>query len=698
MNMEKWVSNQIFTRKKSPLPVLSFPAIQDMGITVNDLIYSSDHQVEALKRIHERTSMPAVLAFMDLSVEAEMFGSTIRYSDDEVPTVIGSVIDEDTDLDTVEIPDCRQGRTGVCIDAIRKVSKEINDVPVLAGCIGPFSLAGRLMDVNEVMFMCYDEPELVHGVLDKVTEFLLDYASELKAAGADGVVMAEPLAGLLSPALTADFSSPYVKRIIDAVQDESFIVILHNCGSSVKYTIRSLVETGAKGLHLGNAVDMFEMVPQVPSDVLCLGNIDPANQFRNGTPESIYAKTIELLSECSRFPNFVISSGCDIPPMSPWENIDAFFKAAEDFYSAEGPVVIPTAASATHAPTMTSRERFEAAIKHEAVDRVPVNTFIAGANRVLVGVDHRDWATSAENCSKGYIEMSKMFPEEDFTLLAVDFMVESSAWGQKIHYTGNNPGKPDFSQMLVQDIDDYDKIATVDAASSHRMNMMVEVCERLVDEFKGERPIIVYEMGPLSTLSEMRGQKQLARDLASNPNEVAAAAKRVAGTLRQFGEMLMDTGIDGIMWDTYYAAGGFTNRETWKLAEGGLMADLSEMVRSKGGINMVHSCQRDVFFDVQIEAVKPEVISFFHKPDDCADYAEVKAKYGDKVTLMGSITPWNAVFGTDLNWDDECRSIVDSMAGDSGFILSPGCFYPANASLGRAKRMIDIATTYGVRQ
>ena len=38
---------------------------------------------------------------------------------------------------------------------------------MLAGNIGPFSLAGRLMDVNEIMYLCYDEPELVHGVLIK---------------------------------------------------------------------------------------------------------------------------------------------------------------------------------------------------------------------------------------------------------------------------------------------------------------------------------------------------------------------------------------------------------------------------------------------------------------------------------------------------------------------------------------------------
>ena len=38
------------------------------------------------------------------------------------------------------------------------------------------------------------------------------------------------------------------------------------------------------------------------------------------------------MERCCKHPNFVISSGCDIPPLSSWDNIDAFFRAAEEFY------------------------------------------------------------------------------------------------------------------------------------------------------------------------------------------------------------------------------------------------------------------------------------------------------------------------------------------------------------------------------
>ena len=126
-----------------------------------------------------------------------------------------------------------------------------------------------------------------------------------------------------------------------------------------------------------------------------------------------------------------------------------------------------------------------------------------------------------------------------------------------------------------------------------------------------------------------------------------------------------------------------------------LFQSLAETVRQHGCMNMIHNCGQRIYFDAQIEAVDPVAISFLYPPDDCADYAECKAKYGDRVALIGAVTPANAVIGTDEEWDEQCRSQIDAMAGGGGFMLATGCEYPANATFDRAQRMIDIAKTYG---
>ena len=323
----------IRAEQKKGMPVLSFPAIQKMGITVRELIGSGDYQAEAMRIVAEETPKAAAsVSFMDLSVEAEAFGSAIHVSDDEVPTVVGSIISEEDEADALEVPEVGAGRTGLYLEAMEKAAKLITDRPVFAGSIGPFSLTGRLMDVSEAMICCYEEPDMVHTVLQKVTGFLTRYINAYRETGANGVVVAEPLAGVLSPDLAEEFSAAYMKQIVEQVQTDDFIVVYHNCGNSVIQQIGSICDTGCRVLHFGNAIRMEEIVPLIPGNIAVFGNVDPAGQFRNGTPDSVKSATIALMEKCARYKNFIPSSGCDIPPLSSWDNIHAFFEGIDAFY------------------------------------------------------------------------------------------------------------------------------------------------------------------------------------------------------------------------------------------------------------------------------------------------------------------------------------------------------------------------------
>ncbi len=330
MNMKKWIGEAITNPVIKAMPVLSFPSVQLMGTTVRELISSSDLQAEGMKRIADRVNACAAVSLMDLSVEAEAFGSTIHVSDNEVPTVIGSIITTEEEAEALSVPPVCAGRTGLYIDAVRKALEIITDRPVFAGTIGPFSLAGRLMDVSEIMILCYEEPDMVHCVMEKTTQFLIDYISAYKAIGANGVIMAEPLTGMLSPGLAEEFSAPYVKQIVDAAQSEDFIIIYHNCGNNVARMMDSIVSCGAAAYHFGNACNLDEVIPHIPSHCLVMGNVDPAGQICNGTPDSVKTAARNVLRKCRCAPNFVLSSGCDIPPHAPWANIDAFFEAMSE--------------------------------------------------------------------------------------------------------------------------------------------------------------------------------------------------------------------------------------------------------------------------------------------------------------------------------------------------------------------------------
>ena len=330
-DMKKWIHALASVSPKKSLPILSFPCVSLLGVTVRELIASSDLQAKGMKAVADRTDAAASVSFMDLSVEAECFGATVCISDDEVPTIKGRLVNDADEAEALTVPPIGSGRTQIYIGAIQKAAQTITDRPVLAGMIGPFSLAARLLDVSEIMIDCYDDPDMVHVVLEKVTEFLIGYARAFRAAGAGGVMMAEPVAGLLSPALEAEFSAPYVKKIVDAVQNDEFVLIYHNCGDNVPLMLDSILSVGAAAYHFGNAVDMSDILQKLPTDVIAMGNVDPAGVLRMGTPDSVRSATLELMQKCAAYPNFIPSSGCDIPPATPWDNVDAFFEAVKSY-------------------------------------------------------------------------------------------------------------------------------------------------------------------------------------------------------------------------------------------------------------------------------------------------------------------------------------------------------------------------------
>ena len=330
-NMKQWIQEFIDSPVKKATPILSFPGVQIIGHTVEELVREGHLQAECMKAIADRFDTGVAFSLMDLSVEAEAFGSPVHFTEDEVPTVHAAVVHDEDEADALKVPCVGDGRTGACVEGIREACERITDRPVFAGIIGPYSLAGRLLDMTEIMILCYEEPEMVETVLEKVTEFLIEYAKAFKEAGANGVVMAEPAAGLLSPALMEEFSNPYVKKIREAVEDDSFVVMYHNCGN-IEPLLEQIKEVDAKAYSFGNAIDIEKALEVIPQDRLVIGNIDPAGVLRNGTPELVREETRKLLERCSKYPNFVIASGCDIPPMTPFENMDAFFETIEEFY------------------------------------------------------------------------------------------------------------------------------------------------------------------------------------------------------------------------------------------------------------------------------------------------------------------------------------------------------------------------------
>ena len=329
-DMKKWILNMSNSTERHAMPIMTYPGLGLAGKKIMEVIKDGSSQFESIKALSKEYPSAAVVTIMDLSVEAEAFGSPITYSDEDVPTVASRIVHDEESVRALKVPAMGEGRTSEYVKAAQLAANSIKDRPVFGGQIGPFSLAARLYDMTEIMVDLMLEPDIIHRLLEKATEFLVSYAKAFKESGANGIIIAEPAAGLLSPQQCDEFSSKYVKTIVDAVQDDYFMVILHNCGNT-NNLVSSMLSTGAMGLHFGNAINMADILPQIPWGRIAFGNIDPARVFKNGTIEDVKERTWELLENTAIYKNFIISSGCDIPPRTPLDNIDAFFKAIKKF-------------------------------------------------------------------------------------------------------------------------------------------------------------------------------------------------------------------------------------------------------------------------------------------------------------------------------------------------------------------------------
>jgi uroporphyrinogen decarboxylase len=329
IDIKNWINGIVGSKIRNAMPVLTYPGLNFTGEKVRDIVTRGETQYNCIKVLAERYPSAASLMAMDLSVEAEAFGANIYLSDNEVPLIKSRLIHDSSMIQNLKIPEVGTARTCEFLKAAKLAAENINNKPVFGNMIGPLSLAGRLFDISEMLVFMLMDIKNSHKLISKCSEFLKEYALMYKEYGADGIMIAEPTAGLLSADMCEEYSSNYIRDIVDYVQDDRFLVILHNCGNT-RELVDSMASTGALALHFGNTINIMEILAKAPTDRLIFGNIDPVGIIKNSDPHKIKITTRNLLEKTAEYKNFVLSSGCDIPYGTPEENIDAFFEALEE--------------------------------------------------------------------------------------------------------------------------------------------------------------------------------------------------------------------------------------------------------------------------------------------------------------------------------------------------------------------------------
>jgi len=339
-------------------------------------------------------------------------------------------------------------------------------------------------------------------------------------------------------------------------------------------------------------------------------------------------------------------------------------------------------------------ERVSLTLQHKEADRIPVYPLLCGVARKLVNASYPTWSTDMDVCAEAYENVTELY-DLDVICTLIDLSVEAADFGQKVVYPENEAAHPDFSDYLLKSSRDIYSVEPIKLAGAKRMGGHIRLCDRLVKSKGNDVPIVAFVFGPLGILSMMRGQANLFMDILDDPAAVKHGVAAITETLLEYVDALAATGVHAIMLDTLFASQSIMSKRMWLEFEGVYVEKIANRIREKGCMVMVHNCGTGIYFDAQIQTMKPVAISFLHVPDDCSSYEEAQAKYGKEITFIGHVPPTWLLYATEEEIREECRREIEMHKAGGGFILATGCEYPANLSLDKAKVIVDSAKEFG---
>jgi uroporphyrinogen decarboxylase len=304
-------------------PILGYPGVRAKGLDAQKCLIDPRLHADVIEYNQRHFGTDAALPLLDLTVEAEGFGMSPLFGETDAPSMRSHQnLSESLLAAGAPTPPRMSNMT----EAARLMSREITDVPKGFFITGPFTIAGQIIGLTELLRgVVRQRPEIV-DLLENCTKTSIAYAKALDATGIDFLVMAEPTSSLISLAQFENYSKKYIARVRESV---SRGIILHICGRS-GHLLQAMSETGVAGVSLDQNVAMSDAVKAIPEDMLILGNYPPMNiLFEN--PDQIKANVLDMLSPVGDASNVVASTGCDIPAMASAENIEAFVYATKTF-------------------------------------------------------------------------------------------------------------------------------------------------------------------------------------------------------------------------------------------------------------------------------------------------------------------------------------------------------------------------------
>lgn len=298
--------------------MVTAPAIAALGIRFPQIHLTARNMADSAVESMRRFGFDAAVVPYDMCTLPEAFGLGVSIYED-ADTILYPTIPAKWPIpEEVKIPAdyLKRGRMPVVSEAIAQLKTRIGSTHAIGTwLLGPFTLAGQLVELDVLMKASLKEKARVETLLDRLTEVIIETGRHYRELGADYVSLREMGTGsdLLSPRMFKALIQPRLRKILEAWRSPR---ILHICGST-DLIVDLMNDCGAHAISVDHKNNLGETRKKIGSEVLLLGNYDGFALPGQAKPDQIVA----AIRHCIESGVDAVWPGCDIWPDVKPENM-----------------------------------------------------------------------------------------------------------------------------------------------------------------------------------------------------------------------------------------------------------------------------------------------------------------------------------------------------------------------------------------